>query len=96
VGRRAILLAYAIMYTAPIYAIVGFFLGSYNVVPGSIVVLPVFIVYVPAALYVLTRRCKTCGALLNTTASWKALRTSWAAIPVVRACPECGAPTELA
>ncbi len=91
--RRALfILSYSIMHLGPIYVIMGMMAGSYFAVPGWVVVLPVFVIFVPAGLYMLSRRCPSCGNLIYTVEHMKKAPGGLYRVPIhiFRSCPVCG------
>lgn len=86
---RVLRLCIWIIRIAPIYALAGIVSTFTNL--GPIVLLPIFLVFVPAGMYVLSRRCAQCGNSAFASARFKENpRLLFLPIRDLTVCPTCG------
>lgn len=90
--RKALFgLSYGVMCITPLYPFAAIALASSGA-PAWVALAPIPFLFIPATLYLLSRRCEDCRAKLYTVEHLKrapgGLRRF--PLPVFRTCPECG------
>ncbi len=89
--RKALfMLSYGAMYTTPLYAVAAIILAAVGA-PAWAALLPVFLIYIPATAYLMSRRCPNCRSLIYTTEHLKSAPAGWRRfpMPVFHACLDC-------
>lgn len=89
--RKALfMLCFGVMATTPIYGVAVFILHA-NDAPAWAALSPIFLLYIPATAYLMSRRCPNCRSLIYTTDHLKASPNRWRRfpMPIFDACPDC-------
>ncbi len=91
-SRALFRVSYVVMNLVPIYVIVGIGLGILRV-PGWIVLLPFFVIGLPAGMYFLSYRCSECRRLVYSASDREdSDERGRFPLPWFDRCPSCGAP----
>ena len=92
-NRTLFLLSYGALHLSPVYVLAAAVAGTYGV-DGWLVLLPMMFGFVPASIYLITRRCSNCGSPIYTVDHMKKAPGGINRIPIYRwrNCPECGHP----
>jgi hypothetical protein len=89
--RMMFFFSYALLNLAPFYGLAGGSLAACHVLQSPFWVLPVFVLFVPAGLYLLSRRCPSCRQLIYTTDTLKrAGKLQRIPVRIFQSCPNCG------
>lgn len=89
-NKRLFAVAYWTMHLSPLYAVMMIVARGYGV-PGWIALLPLCIVFLPAAAYIISVKCRHCGAPIYTTENLNKVPRGFRKIPLHRfnRCPKC-------
>ena len=84
-------LSYGVMHATPLYPFAAIALASYGA-PAWMALAPIPLLFIPATLYLLSRRCPDCQEKLYTVEHLKRAPGGMGRFPlhVFRACPACG------